>query len=89
MVYFEIQNWLAKNKSRIKTEIFQRIYTDQDIGVVDENIFDMPSAQPYRNCRFRLPQPRRTGIGGWGRTSSVGWYSFCVGLEGGSGSIFL
>jgi rRNA-processing protein FCF1 len=27
-VYFEIQNWLVKNKSKIKYEIFQRIYKD-------------------------------------------------------------
>jgi predicted nucleic acid-binding protein len=41
IVYFEIQNWLVKNKSKIKTEIFQRIYTDQGIGIIDKDIFDI------------------------------------------------
>ena len=41
MVYFEIQNWLKKNKSKNKAEIFQRIYMDQGIGVIDKEIFDI------------------------------------------------
>jgi tRNA(fMet)-specific endonuclease VapC len=41
MAYFEIQNWLGKNKSKNKAEIFQRIYADQGIGITDKDIFDI------------------------------------------------
>ena len=41
MVYFEIQNWLVRNKSKDKMEIFQRIYADQGIGYIDKDIFDI------------------------------------------------
>jgi len=41
IVYFEIQNWLVKNKSIIKMDIFQRIYTDQGIGFIDKDILDI------------------------------------------------
>jgi tRNA(fMet)-specific endonuclease VapC len=41
MVYFEIQNWLVKNRSKNKIEIFQRIYADQGIGVIDKDIIDI------------------------------------------------
>jgi predicted nucleic acid-binding protein len=41
VVYFEIRNWLVKNKSKNKMEIFQRIYADQGIGVIDKDIFDI------------------------------------------------
>ena len=41
LVYFEIHNWLEKNKSKNKAGIFQRIYTDQGIGVIDKDIFDL------------------------------------------------
>jgi predicted nucleic acid-binding protein len=45
MVYFEIQNWLEKNKSKNKAEIFQRIYRDQGIGVLDKEILDIAVAE--------------------------------------------
>jgi predicted nucleic acid-binding protein len=41
IVYFEIQNWLVRNKSKIKMEIFQRIYEDQGIGFIDKDILDI------------------------------------------------
>jgi predicted nucleic acid-binding protein len=41
VVYFEIQNWLVKNKSKNEMEIFQRIYADQGIGIIDKDIFDI------------------------------------------------
>ena len=41
VVYFEIHNWLEKNKSKNKAEIFQRIYADQGIGIIDKDIFDI------------------------------------------------
>jgi tRNA(fMet)-specific endonuclease VapC len=41
MVYFEIQHWLKKNESKNKMEIFQRIYVDQGIGVIDKNVLDI------------------------------------------------
>ena len=41
IVYFEVKNWLMKNKSMNKMEIFQRIYSDQGIGVLDKDIFDI------------------------------------------------
>jgi predicted nucleic acid-binding protein len=41
IVYFEVKNWLMKNKSKNKMEIFQRIYSDQGIGVLDKDIFDI------------------------------------------------
>jgi predicted nucleic acid-binding protein len=41
IVYFEIRSWLEKNKSKNKAEIFQRIYADQGIGVIDKEIFDI------------------------------------------------
>jgi len=40
-VYFEIQNWLARNKSVTKMGIFQRMYADQGIGFIDKDIFDI------------------------------------------------
>jgi predicted nucleic acid-binding protein len=45
VVYFEIQNWLVKNKSKNKMEIFQRIYMDQGIGVIDKDVFDIAVAE--------------------------------------------
>jgi tRNA(fMet)-specific endonuclease VapC len=51
MVYFEVQNWLEKNKSKNKAEIFQRIYMDQGIGVLDKEIFDIAVAE-----RLKLQQ---------------------------------
>ena len=41
IVYFEVKNWLMKNKSMNKMEIFQRIYSDQGIDVLDKDIFDI------------------------------------------------
>jgi tRNA(fMet)-specific endonuclease VapC len=41
LVYFEIQNWLMKNRSRNKMEIFQKICADQGIGVLDKDILDI------------------------------------------------
>jgi tRNA(fMet)-specific endonuclease VapC len=41
IVYFEVNYWLMKNKSKSKMEIFQRIYSDQGIGVLDKDIFDI------------------------------------------------
>lgn len=41
VVYFEIQNWLVRNKSKNKMEIFQRIYANQGIGVIDKDVFDI------------------------------------------------
>ena len=41
IVYFEIQNWLVKNNSKHKMEIFQRIYADQGIGILDKDTFDI------------------------------------------------
>jgi predicted nucleic acid-binding protein len=48
MVYFEIQNWLVKNRSRNKMEIFQRIYADQGIGVIDKDIIDIAIAEKLK-----------------------------------------
>ena len=41
LVYFEIQNWLMKNRSRNKNEIFQKICAAQGIGVIDKDILDI------------------------------------------------
>ena len=41
LVYFEIKNWRAKNNAKNKAEIFQRIYADQGIGIIDKDIFDI------------------------------------------------
>jgi len=41
IVYFEIQNWLVKNGSSAKAEIFQRIYSEQGIGVIDKDVLDI------------------------------------------------
>ena len=41
IVYFEIQNWLVKNKM----EIFQRICADQGIDVIDRDVFDIAVAE--------------------------------------------
>ena len=41
IVYFEVNYWLMKNKSKSKMEIFQRIYSDQGIDVLDKDIFDI------------------------------------------------
>jgi tRNA(fMet)-specific endonuclease VapC len=41
MAYFEIQHWLGRTKSKNKMEIFQRIYADQGIGIIDKNVLDI------------------------------------------------
>jgi tRNA(fMet)-specific endonuclease VapC len=48
IVYFEIQNWLVRNKSIIKMGIFQRIYADQGIGFIDKDIFDIAVAEKLK-----------------------------------------
>jgi len=48
IVYFEIQNWLLKNKSKTKIEIFQRIYSDQGIGIIDKAILAMKFETDYQ-----------------------------------------
>jgi predicted nucleic acid-binding protein len=45
LVYFEIRNWLVKNKAKTKINIFQRIYADQGIGVIDKDILDIAVAE--------------------------------------------
>jgi predicted nucleic acid-binding protein len=45
LVYFEVRNWLVKNNSKNKMNIFQRIYADQGIGVIDKDIFDIAVAE--------------------------------------------
>jgi tRNA(fMet)-specific endonuclease VapC len=41
IVYFEIENWLAKNNSKRKTESFKKMYSEQGIGILDKSIFDI------------------------------------------------
>ena len=48
IVYFEIQNWLQKNKSKNKLEIFQRIYSDQGIGIIDKAILDIATTEKLK-----------------------------------------
>jgi len=48
IVYFEIQNWLVRNKSIIKMEIFKRIYADQGIGFIDKDVFDIAVAEKLK-----------------------------------------
>jgi predicted nucleic acid-binding protein len=43
MVYYEIQNWLMINNSRQKMTIFEKMYSDQGIGVIDKSTLDTAS----------------------------------------------
>ena len=43
MVYFEIRNWLLKNKSKKKTSVFEEMYSSQGIGIIDKNVLDIAS----------------------------------------------
>jgi predicted nucleic acid-binding protein len=42
-VYFEIQNWLLKNKSKSKMSVFEKMYSVQGIGVIDKAVLDIAS----------------------------------------------
>jgi tRNA(fMet)-specific endonuclease VapC len=44
IVYFEIQNWLLKNKSKSIINTFKKIYSDQGLGVIDQAILDIASS---------------------------------------------
>ena len=40
-VYFEIMAWLRKNNAKRKTAIFERMYSEKGIGIIDKDIFDI------------------------------------------------
>jgi tRNA(fMet)-specific endonuclease VapC len=42
-VYFEIQNWLLKNSSKKRAAIFERMYSEKGIGVIDKDVLDIAS----------------------------------------------
>ncbi|MDR1147082.1 MAG: PIN domain-containing protein [Spirochaetaceae bacterium] len=42
-VYFEIMNWLLKNNSKKRMEIFERMYSEKGIGVIDKAVLDIAS----------------------------------------------
>jgi tRNA(fMet)-specific endonuclease VapC len=41
LVYFEIQHWLVKNNSKIKRAVFEEVYVDEGIGVIDKAVLDI------------------------------------------------
>jgi predicted nucleic acid-binding protein len=44
-VYFEIQYWLEKNKSKMKRASFMDMYSEEGIGILDKDIFDIAAAE--------------------------------------------
>jgi tRNA(fMet)-specific endonuclease VapC len=42
-VYFEIMNWLLKSNSKKRTVIFERMYSEKGIGVIDKTVLDIAS----------------------------------------------
>ncbi|MDR1318672.1 MAG: PIN domain-containing protein [Treponema sp.] len=42
-VYFEIMNWLLKNASTKRMAIFERMYSEKGIGVIDKAVLDIAS----------------------------------------------
>jgi len=43
IVYYEIQNWLTKKNSRKKIAIFEKMYSERGIGIIDKNTLDIAS----------------------------------------------
>jgi predicted nucleic acid-binding protein len=43
IVYFEIMNWLLKNASKKRMAIFERMYSEKGIGVIDKAVLDIAS----------------------------------------------
>jgi tRNA(fMet)-specific endonuclease VapC len=43
MVYFEIQNWLLKNKSTSKMLVFKKMYSSGGVGAIDKTVLDIAS----------------------------------------------
>ncbi|MDR2470566.1 MAG: PIN domain-containing protein [Treponema sp.] len=43
-VYFEIMNWLLKNNSTRRTVVFERMYSENGIGVIDKAVLDIALA---------------------------------------------
>jgi predicted nucleic acid-binding protein len=54
-VYFEIMNWLLKNNSKRKAAIFERMYSETGIGVVDKAVLDIASAVKLEMQRRGTP----------------------------------
>ena len=44
IVYYEINNWLLKNNSKKKNAIFEKMYSDKGIGIIDKNTLDIASS---------------------------------------------
>jgi predicted nucleic acid-binding protein len=45
MVYFEIQYWLERNESKRKRASFIEMYSEEGIGILDKDIFDIAVAE--------------------------------------------
>jgi len=43
IVYYEIQNWLIRNNAKKKIAIFEKMYSDKGIGIIDKNTMDIAS----------------------------------------------
>ena len=43
IVYFEIQNWLLKNNSKNKMNVFKKMYSACGIGIIDKTVLDIAS----------------------------------------------
>jgi predicted nucleic acid-binding protein len=54
IVYFEVQNWLLKNNSKKRTAIFERMYSEKGVGVIDKIVLDIAST-----VKLRLQQQGR------------------------------
>jgi predicted nucleic acid-binding protein len=48
VVYFEIQNWLMKNHSQSKMASFKKMYSEEGIGILDKDIFDIATAEKIK-----------------------------------------
>lgn len=48
IAYFEVQNWLMKNNSKLKITSFKKMYSEEGIGILDKDIFDIATAEKIK-----------------------------------------
>ena len=48
IAYFEVQNWLMKNNSKTKMTSFKKMYSEEGIGILDKDIFDIAAAEKVK-----------------------------------------
>jgi predicted nucleic acid-binding protein len=43
IVYYEVRNWLTGNNAKKKMAVFEKMYSDKGIGVIDKSTMDIAS----------------------------------------------